>query len=914
MMTTRRLLPSVLLSVALGLLLWPASSGPQSVRAGASTPPGQTSTLLPDGRVLILGGQGAQGPTRTAVIYDPSTGATTTLTSLQPARAWHTATVLPDGTVLVLGGLGPNGQALADAQRLDPAMDTVESVSIPGLTARAQHSATLLTDGRVMIAGGVNAAGQVLAQADLWSPQSSALEAVSSPMSAGRARHSATLLGDGTVLVWEGLDAAHAALAGGELFDPATGTFKHVAALPSLPSTSASPQLDAALPAAGAVDVAVDTLIALRFSKPIRVDSATEATVILSGPQGPEVARVVPAEGGMLAFVTPESPLIAGARYTVALNGLEDASGHLVPFTRVEFTTVPAPSSGSSAESSTVMPAPSMRSDYSTAHAHHAALTGKPGTRSELDEFEWKGPLRDGKPHSRWQDLPPLTAPAGVTALSGQVLRLNGEPLADVTLQIGAQSAQTDHTGRFLLKGIASGRQELVLDGSTANQPGRTYATFDYGVEVADKTTTVLPFTIWLPLLDMQHATALPAPTPREIVATTPRIPGLEVHVPAGVILQTDNGPLPSISLTRIPVDRPPFPLPPGSTFLFTPQGHGSKVLRADGTPSPTGVRFILPNVDHLPAGARVALTHYDYYRGGWTTYGYGTVSADGSQIVPDPGVEFKRVGCIVPLGQDTAFPAPILAGLRGGDPVDLGTGFFTLDKVDLVVPDVIPIVISRHYRPGNSFPVVFGGWILHPYQLYLVGDSTNYSYVQLVLPDGAKVRFNRISPGTDRPSAIMEHTATPTAFYKARMTWTAARPGWDITLVNGLVYQFTDVGHLGPLLIGIRDRFGNQLTVSRTMTGNTEPVTRVTSPNGYWVDFIYTGVPVPLLTQVRDNLGRTVTYDYTGGPLHSVTDVAGGVTEYTWNSNKIISIKDPRNIVFLTNDYDAGSRVTKQT
>jgi YD repeat-containing protein len=219
------------------------------------------------------------------------------------------------------------------------------------------------------------------------------------------------------------------------------------------------------------------------------------------------------------------------------------------------------------------------------------------------------------------------------------------------------------------------------------------------------------------------------------------------------------------------------------------------------------------------------------------------------------------------------------------------------------------------HLRPGNTQPVVVGPAVHHSYQLYLVGDSLNYSYAQLMLPDGAKVRFNRISPGTDRPGAIMEHTATPTAFYKARMTWNAARPGWDITLVNGLTYQFTDVGHLGPLLIGIRDRVGNQLTVSRSTPGNTEPVTRVTSPNGYWADFSYIVVnTIPLVSQVRDNLGRTVTYGYNGGTLQTVTDAAGGVTEYTWASNRITSIKDPRTIVFLTNEYDAQSRVTKQT
>jgi len=909
-MTTPRLLPSFLLCVTLGLLLSPASSGPQGAGPGIRAVPGQTSTVLPDGRWLLLGGQGPQGSTRTAAIYDPRTGITTALTPLRPARAWHSATVLPDGTVLVFGGAGSNDRALAEPQIFDPGTGTFQSLSIPGITPRAHHSATLLTDGRVLIGGG-EASGQALTLTEVWTPQTGALDTISAPMSARRSGHTATLLGDGTVLLWGGTAAATAS---GEVFDPVTANFSRIAGTPWGSLSSDPPQLAASLPAAGAVDVLVDRPIALRFSKPLRMDSATDTTVTLSGPQGLETVKVVAAEGGMLVFVTPTAPLTPGARYSLVLNGPEDPDGHLLPFTRVEFSTIPAPG----AATSPAMAAPATRSDYSTAHAHHASNSPKLGTRSELDEFEWKGPLRDGKPYSRWQDLPPLKAAPGVTALAGQVLRLNGQPLADVTLQVGSRSTRTDGTGRFLLTGIAPGRQELIMDGSTANQPGRTYATFDYGAAIEDKTTTVLPFTIWMPVLDMQHATPLPAPTPHEIVARTPRIPGLEVHVPAGVILQTDNGPLPSISLTQIPVDRPPYPLPPGTTFFFTPQGHGAQVLRADGTPNPTGVRIILPNVDHLPAGARVDLTHYNYYRGGWSTYGQGTVSDDGRQIVPDPGVEFKRLGCAFSLGPDSAFAAAILAGLRDGEPVDLGTGLFTLEKVDLVLPDVIPIVIRRQYRPGNYNPRIFGDYISHSYLMYLVGDQTTYSYAQLVLPDGIKVRFNRTSPGTDKPGAIMEHTATPTAFYKARLTWNATRNGWDITLRDGTVYQFTASGDLGPLLIGIRDRAGNQLTISRAMPGNNVPITRITSPNGRWVDFSYIAVnTVYLISQLRDSLGRTVNYAYYPGgsfSLKTVTDAAGGVTEYTWASNRIATIKDPRNIVFLTNEYNAQGRVSKQT
>ena len=39
-------------------------------------------------------------------------------------------------------------------------------------------------------------------------------------------------------------------------------------------------------------------------------------------------------------------------------------------------------------------------------------------------------------------------------------------------------------------------------------------------------------------------------------------------------------------------------------------------------------------------------------------------------------------------------------------------------------------------------------------------------------------------------------------------------------------------------------------------MPGNNVPITRITSPNGRWVDFSYIAVnTVPLISQIRDNL-----------------------------------------------------------
>jgi len=45
-----------------------------------------------------------------------------------------------------------------------------------------------------------------------------------------------------------------------------------------------------------------------------------------------------------------------------------------------------------------------------------------------------------------------------VTALAGQVLRLNGQPLAQVSLSIGSTIIKTDANGEFLLENIPSGK------------------------------------------------------------------------------------------------------------------------------------------------------------------------------------------------------------------------------------------------------------------------------------------------------------------------------------------------------------------------------------------------------------------------------------------------------------------------
>lgn len=93
---------------------------------------GESRTLLPDGRILAVGGLGPSGVCARAVV-----GRSLTATLRRP-RAWHTATVLPDGTALIFGGIESTGLA-QEAEIFGPAMQSFEALATPGLEARAYH-------------------------------------------------------------------------------------------------------------------------------------------------------------------------------------------------------------------------------------------------------------------------------------------------------------------------------------------------------------------------------------------------------------------------------------------------------------------------------------------------------------------------------------------------------------------------------------------------------------------------------------------------------------------------------------------------------------------------------------------------------------------------------------------------------
>jgi YD repeat-containing protein len=286
--------------------------------------------------------------------------------------------------------------------------------------------------------------------------------------------------------------------------------------------------------------------------------------------------------------------------------------------------------------------------------------------------------------------------------------------------------------------------------------------------------------------------------------------------------------------------------------------------------------------------------------------------------VTRDERQKFFVVRCALPMGAPASVPAlnPVIAGRRTGDPVDPATGLLVYEKTDLVLPDVIPIVITRKYRQLDSTLRPFGLGMSLDYQMFLAGDQATFTYADLVLGDGSRIRYDRISAGTGYADAILEHTAASSGFFKSRLSWDASRGGWQLLFLSGTIYRFVN-SNPGPFLSEVQDRWGNRLSISRVGDGVghlNARIARITSPNGRWVDFIYSGSD--RVAQIKDHTGRTVTYTYWSSQrMTSVTDVGGGVTQYTYDaSQRMATITDARNIVYLTNEYDTASRVVRQT
>ena len=164
-----------------------------------------TASLLPDGKVLVVGGAANGGALPYTELYDPVLGTWNFAAALNVPRQNHSATWLPNGKLLVTGGA--TGDSITNGCELyDPVSGNwllTGSMNIP----RQYHTATLLPNGLVLVTAGHNSSSSYLSTCELYDPASGQWTSTVS-VSPPRQYHTATLLPTGTVLLTGGFNGS----------------------------------------------------------------------------------------------------------------------------------------------------------------------------------------------------------------------------------------------------------------------------------------------------------------------------------------------------------------------------------------------------------------------------------------------------------------------------------------------------------------------------------------------------------------------------------------------------------------------------------------------------------------------------------------------------------------------------------
>jgi hypothetical protein len=239
---------SALLMVALlgASPAWAAGSGPyfSPLPASGGTELQVARSLavaasLPNGQVLIAGGRDTNGNAlQSAELFTPANDTFTVLpasgdTELQTARAGAVAASLPDGQVLIAGGQDLSGDLVQSAELFDPTNDTFTALPASGNTELQGPGflsiAASLPNGQVLIAGGQDGTGSSVQNAELFDPTNDAFTALpvsgNTELQTAREGAVAASLPNGQVLIAGGYDNGGSAVQSAELFSPSTDTF-----------------------------------------------------------------------------------------------------------------------------------------------------------------------------------------------------------------------------------------------------------------------------------------------------------------------------------------------------------------------------------------------------------------------------------------------------------------------------------------------------------------------------------------------------------------------------------------------------------------------------------------------------------------------------------------------------------------
>lgn len=207
------------------------------------------------------------------------------------------------------------------------------------------------------------------------------------------------------------------------------------------------------------------------------------------------------------------------------------------------------------------------------------------------------------------------------------------------------------------------------------------------------------------------------------------------------------------------------------------------------------------------------------------------------------------------------SFPHSAGSKVVSGDPFDVQTGIYFREYPDLFLPDSIPIQFNRTQRSMDPRSRSFGRGGSTSYDMFIIGDVTKFSWVALVLADGAQERYARVSPGTSYANGVFENSTSLDKFQGSRISW-VDRVGWKVSLRDGTEYTVQGCGATSKpgqcAVTEIKNVQGERLSIQRDRDGN---ILKIVSPHGRFIEI--TNDPSGRITKAQDDSNHWVIYEY---------------------------------------------------
>ena len=129
----------------------------QTVSAGWSARTGQTSVVMSDGSIVLMGGMDSGSNYKNDVWRSTDTGVT--WTQMAGSAAWsarvdHTSVVMPDGSIVLMGGLGSNGTLNDTWRSTDNGATWTQMAGSAAWSARWDLTSIVMPDGSIVLMGG----------------------------------------------------------------------------------------------------------------------------------------------------------------------------------------------------------------------------------------------------------------------------------------------------------------------------------------------------------------------------------------------------------------------------------------------------------------------------------------------------------------------------------------------------------------------------------------------------------------------------------------------------------------------------------------------------------------------------------------------------------------------------------------